>query len=321
VERANLSTKELISALRECNLNKENHILPVLAGIFISFIFGFSFLFSKQSLMTMKPFELLAHRFSLAAVLLIILALTKIIKIRLNLALIRDLLPLASFQPLVYFLGETYGVKLTSASESGLIISLIPVVVTLMGNFFLKEHVGIQQWFLVLLSVFGVILIVLSGSGYQFGIHMLGICSLLVAVIAAAAYNILSRRSSRNYTPIEITVVMMVVGAIFFNCLWLLTIKPNEAYFAAFFDTNALIALLYLGIVSSVGAFFLMNYMLKKMPAFQVATFVNLTTVISVIAGVIFRHESFGIYHIVGGSLILIGVWGVNSTVYKIANK
>lgn len=268
----------------------------------------------------MKPFELLAHRFTLATLLLIILILTKTIKIRFSLALIRDLFPLATFQPLLYFLGETYGVKLTSASESGLIISLVPVAVTLLGVFILKERVRLHQWLLVLLSVSGVVLIVLSSSGYSFGKHLLGIVFLLLAVFAAAVYNILSRKSSRIYSPIEITVVMMVMAAIFFNCLHWLTIKPHEAYFAALLNRNSLIALLYLGIASSVGAFFLMNYMLKKMPAFQVATFVNLTTVISVLAGVLFRNESFSIYHIIGGILILGGVGGVNLTIYKADN-
>jgi drug/metabolite transporter (DMT)-like permease len=110
---------------------------------------------------------------------------------------------------------------------------------------------------------------------------------------------------------------MMVMAAIFFNCLYVLTIKPHEAYFAAFFNWDTLIALLYLGIASSVIAFFLMNYMLNKMPAFQVATFVNLTTVISVLAGVLFRNENFGIYHIIGGVLILSGVGGINLTIYR----
>jgi drug/metabolite transporter (DMT)-like permease len=302
-------------------LNQDKPILPILAGIFIALLFGFSFLFSKQSLNTMAPMELLAHRFTLASLLLILLIAIKFIQIRLNWKLLFDLLPLALFQPLLYFLGETYGIKYTSASESGIIISLIPVAVTLLEVIFLKERVKLKQWFLILMTVLGFFLIVLAGSGYVFQKHLWGIVALLIAVFAASAFNILSRKSSRFYTPIEITVVMMITAAIFFNCVRLVTMGPSEHYFAAFLQRDSLIGLLYLGLACSVGAFFLMNYMLNKMPAFQVATFVNLTTVVSVMAGVAFRKENFGIYHIIGTILILGGVFGLNLTVYKRSNK
>ena len=38
-------------------------------------------------------------------------------------------LVVALFQPILYFIFETVGVDLTSASESGIVIALIPVVV------------------------------------------------------------------------------------------------------------------------------------------------------------------------------------------------
>ncbi|HBE77311.1 MAG TPA: EamA family transporter [Firmicutes bacterium] len=302
-------------------LNQDKPLLPILAGILIAFLFGFSFLFSKQSLNTMAPMELLAHRFTLASLLLILLIAVKFIQIRWNWHLLFDLLPLAVFQPLLYFLGETYGIKYTSASESGIIISLTPVAVTLLEVIFLKERVKLQQWFLIMMTVLGVVLIVLAGSAHVFQRHLWGILALLIAVIAASVFNILSRKSSRFYTPIEITVVRMVTAAVFFNCLRLVTMSPTEHYFGAFLQRDSLFGLLYLGLACSVGAFFLMNYMLNKMPAFQVATFVNLTTVISVMAGVIFRKESFGGYHIIGTILILGGVGGLNLTVYKRPNK
>jgi drug/metabolite transporter (DMT)-like permease len=294
-------------------LGKWRRFLPILAGLVISFIFGFSFLFSKQSLASMTPLELLAHRFSLASVLLLILIFLKIIKVNLSFNLIRDLLPIACFQPVIYFLGETYGIKLTTASESGLIVSLIPVAVTLMSRFFLKEKASSRQWIFILMSVFGVVVVVLATSGFNFGVHLMGIGALLIAVLAAAVYNILSRKLSSKYTPAEITVVMMVTGAIFFNVCRVLTMKTDQFYFAAFLNISSLVTLLYLGILSSVAAFFLVNYMLNRMPASQTATFINLTTVVSVVAGVVFRGESFGVFSFIGGLLILAGVWGANA--------
>jgi drug/metabolite transporter (DMT)-like permease len=290
-------------------MHKNSKVWPVLAGISLSFIFGFSFLFSKDALDVTSPFELLAHRFTLAVLLLILLIWLKAIKFKLSGSLVRDLLPLTLFQPIIYFVGETFGVKLTSASESGLVIALIPVAVTAFGDWFLGEKVNLRYWFYISLSVLGVIIIVLANSGLEFGTHTVGILNLVMAVIGAAIYNIWSRKLSKRYNPVEITVAMMASGAVFFNLIYLITEKPGAHYFKAFFQLRALPSLLYLGLLSSVGAFFLLNYMLSRMTASKTASFVNLTTIVSVAAGVFFRGESFGLLHLIGGIFILAGVW------------
>lgn len=293
-------------------MNLTHKILPVLAGIAVSFIFGLSFLFSKSALDTLKPLELLAHRFSLAVVFLLIAARTGLINLRFRPGMFRDLFPLTLFQPVLYFLGETFGVNLTTATESGLVIALIPVAVTLLGKYYLHEKATWLQWTFIWLSVVGVAIIVLAPAGLVLGRHAVGVLCLLIAVIAAAIYNVLARKFSGKYSPLEITAVMMITGAVIFNLLYLIALSPKAVYFSAFTDRKALISLVYLGGLSSVLAFFLMNYMLKRMSASRAATFINLTTVVSVAAGVVFRGETFGLMQVLGGILILAGVWGSN---------
>ena len=48
------------------------------------------------------------------------------------------------------------------------------------------------------------------------------------------------------------------------------------------------------------------------MPNTQSSLFVNLITVISIIAGVIFLQESFTVYKIIGSVCIVIGVFGTS---------
>ncbi|MDN5332356.1 MAG: hypothetical protein PWP45_1581 [Tepidanaerobacteraceae bacterium] len=143
----------------------------------------------------------------------------------------------------------------------------------------------------------------------------IGLLFLFGAVISAAFFNIFSRKFSLNYSPFEITFVMMWVGAAFFNLIaFILHLKSGklEGFFAQLSDFQVVFALLYLGIGSSVIAFFLVNSSLSRLPASRSAVFSNLTTVISVLAGVVFRHEPFTLTHAVGAFMILVGVWGTN---------
>ena len=108
---------------------------------------------------------------------------------------------------------------------------------------------------------------------------------------------------------------MMWIGAITFNAMAIIQhlIKGEIVnYFVPLSNFKVVSAVVYLGILSSVIAFFLVNYTLSKIEASRSAVFANLSSVTSIIAGVLIRHEPFFWYQIVGAIMILTGVWGTN---------
>ncbi|NCU42422.1 MAG: phospholipid carrier-dependent glycosyltransferase, partial [Candidatus Moranbacteria bacterium] len=137
------------------------------------------------------------------------------------------------------------------------------------------------------ISFLGVMLIVIFKSTSSFGGSITGILFLLGAVISGGFYNILSRKSSSNFTPIEITFVMMNVGAVVFTCISLTEfISGNNlyGYVEPLLKPEAILSVTYLGVLSSIVAFFLVNFMLSNLEATKSSIFGYLTTVISVIA-------------------------------------
>ena len=297
------------------SVKKYEAYLPYSAGFAVALIFGLSFMFTKQALETLPTALLLSSRFSLAALLLTFLWLSGAIKINLKNKPFKKLMLLSLFQPIAYFIFETTGVKLTSSSEAGIMIALIPVVVSIFAAVFLKERPSKSQLFFIAASVLGVIFIVLmSGSEDSTG-HFAGILFLFGAVLTAGVYNILSRKFSADFTPVEITFAMMWAGAAVFSIVSAVTGMLNgnlDDYITYLSSASTLIPILYLGILSSVCAFFMLNYMLSKIPASNSSVFSNLTTVVSIIAGVFIRHEAFHWYQFAGSVVIILGVWGTN---------
>lgn len=291
---------------------------PTLAAVTVAVIFGFSFLFTKGALYYLSPFQLIGLRFALAALFLTILAACRLVKLHIRPAHLPDLLKIAIWQPVLYFTCETYGVKFTSASESGVIIALVPVATTVLSIFMLKEKITLWQGIFINAAVLGVILMALGkpagGLTGQPG-HLLGVFLLFGAVLAAGFYNVLSRRASAGHFPLDITFVMMWLGALVFNAAGLVQsylIGQLNNYIDAWLHLPVVTGLLYLGILSSVVAFFLLNYTLSHLPASRTSVFMNLTPVISVLAGIIFLGERLAVWQIAGGVLILLGVWGTN---------
>lgn len=72
-------------------------------------------------------------------------------------------------------------------------------------------------------------------------------------------------------------------------------------------------AIFYLGVLSSVIAFFLINFSLTRLKASQSAVFTNLITVITVVAGVVVRGEKFDIVQGIGAAIIIVGIFLANS--------
>ena len=296
-------------------MKKEKRFLPYITATLASVIFGFSFVFTKDALSIMSTLQIIAYRFALAAILLNILKILGFIKIDFKGKKIGSLLLLSLVQPVAYFTCETIGVNLTSASEAGMMIALVPVIVTVFAAVFLKEKPSAVQLIFIVVSVIGVMFTIFGKGSIGAKFNYLGILALFGAVLSAALYNILSRRSSIHFKPVEITYVMMTVAAVLFNILAIGegAIKGNiMGYFKPLFNINSWVAILYLGILSSVLAFFMLNYTFSKLPASQSAVFANLTTIISIFAGVFFRNESFYWFQAVGSALIILGVWGTN---------
>lgn len=296
-------------------MNYKMNILPILSGILTSSIFGLSFLFSKKALNIVEPFTLLSFRFLVAFLIMTILTLSGIIKINYRGKDIKNLLILGLTQPIIYFIFETFGIQFSSSSQAGLMIALIPIFVTILSAYILKEPPSKLQCSFIFLSVSGVVLIVLMNGTSSSGGSLSGILLLLGAVLSAAVFNILSRKFSKKFTPMELTYAMMGMGAVFFNFVSISNhIRANTLtqYFSPLKNITFLISIAYLGILSSIIAFFLINFTLSKIEASKAAIFANLSTIVSIIAGVVLLHESFKIYHIIGSIFILLGVWGTN---------
>ncbi|MFZ5642325.1 MAG: DMT family transporter [Bacillota bacterium] len=294
------------------------NVCSIAGAVLVAVVWGLSFLFTKGLLDYLSPFQLLGLRFALAALSLTLLVSLRLVRINIKAEHLPPLLKVAIWQPVLYFIFETYGVKLTTASESGVVIALAPIAITLLSIIILGERTTWAQGAFIAAAVAGVVLMTLGGTVSEAGTrpgHLLGILMLLGAVIAAGFYNIYSRQAASRFSPLEITFVMMWLGAVVFNAIGLVQSYFSGSlpgYFSAIQNITVVGGLFYLGILSSVVAFFLLNFALSSMPASRVAVFLNLIPVVALLAGVTLYGERLGPWQLAGCSLVLLGVWGTN---------
>lgn len=283
------------------------------AGIGYASIFGFSFLVTKGALDVLDPLELLFSRFLVAALTMSVLAAFGVIRLRYA-GKPRGALALTClFQPVLYFLCETYGVRESATSTAGMILGALPATSALLGLLVLKEKVSRLQMAGLALSVAGVGFIAYAQGGSSGSDGLRGVLLLFGAMASAAFFNVFSRSASRHYSDLERTFAMMWTGAITFGAATLFSgLSGGAEADLPGRMLQAWPALAYLGLLSSVVAFFLINVTLTRLKASQSAVFANLVTVITVAAGVALRGEPFGFPQAAGAIMIVTGVWAAN---------
>ena len=287
-----------------------------LAALSFSTIIGFSFLFTKVALGFASPLTNLAHRYTVAAIVLFILQQNKLIQVKLSKEDILSILPMSLFYPILFFMFQSFALQYISSSEAGILQALVPIITLILASVFLKEKTTFIQKFFLCLSVAGVIYIFLS-KGANLGVEtgILGFMLMLGSVFSNAINNILSKYKGGQYRAIDLTVVVILVGFLVFNSLSLVThfLSGNlMSYFEPLGHLSYLISILYLGILASIVTASLSIYAIVRLGASTVSVFGNLGTVLTIVAGAVFLHEPIYAYHIIGASLIIGGILGMN---------
>ncbi|GGG76224.1 DMT family transporter [Paenibacillus radicis (ex Gao et al. 2016)] len=292
------------------------HASAYLAAITYAVFIGFSFLFVKVTVAAAHPLDVLAHRFTIGFIAVAIPCLFGWVRIRIKLRDLWRIAPLALFSPVLFFFFQTYGMINASSSEGGIILATVPIFTLLLASFFLKERTSLIQKLSLILSVAGVVFIFVmnDGSGLN-AANMKGLLLLLLSAVSFAGYSVLTRPLAQKYAPMEITLVTTGIGFIGFLAVSLIrhaaegTLQP---FFQPFAEPSYVLALFYLGVVSSVGTTLLSSFALSRLEASKVSVFSNLSTLISIMAGALILKEQITVYHVLGAIMIIVGVLGTN---------
>ncbi|GAA0720742.1 DMT family transporter [Clostridium malenominatum] len=288
---------------------------PYFAAILYAFIIGFSFLFIKLTLTVATPLDTLAHRFTISFVFASIPVLFKWIRLDISKKDIANILPLALFYPAMFFAFQILGLVYVSSSEAGIIQATTPIFTMILATFFLKERSSGLQKASLFLSVIGVIYIFFM-KGISFKNNtFIGILFIFLSSLSFASYNVLARKMTKKYALIDLTYIMTAIGFLAFNLMSLInhSLKGTvKYYFKPFTSPLFVISIIYLGVLSSLITSLLSNYALSKIEASKMSVFSNLSTLITMVAGVIFLNEKLEYFHIIGAIMILLGIIGTN---------
>jgi len=218
----------------------------------------------------------------------------------------RLLLLMAIFEPCLYFIFESMAITKTAASQAGMITSTLPILVAISAFFILKEKTGILTWLGFFVAAAGVVILsIYSEVSVSAPEPILGNFLEFCAMICATGYTILLKRLSARYDPFFLTAVLCFVGSIFFLPLALI----ESGGFRVEFIPLAILGIVYLGAVVTIGGYGLFSVGISKIKASTAAAFINLIPVFTILFSWIFLGENMNIVQYCGCGLIFAGVY------------
>lgn len=272
-------------------------------------IIGLSYLFVKEGLGYADPMTQLSHRFIIASIGIWLLRLIVPHNKLLTKEVIKDLLPLGIFYPVLFFSLQTLSLSYITTLEAGIISATIPIIIMILAIVMLKEKPNAKQKLVVILSFGAVIYINLKGQGTAVEFSLFGTSLMFLSALSSGLYTITAKKVSVKYETIDMTTFMLTFGMIVFTTISFLQhilgfTKTN--YFEPLVHSPYMIAVLYLGLLSSLGSAFLSNYAIHHVNASTIGLFSNLSPVITILAGILILGEPIYSYQIIGILIIII---------------
>jgi drug/metabolite transporter (DMT)-like permease len=288
------------------------NLKAILKALFAVTVWGASFVATKIALEYAAPTTVVWLRFTMGV---LVLGFVVLLNKQFTLPLGRDW----AYFAILGFLGITFhqwlqstGLLTAQATTTAWIITSTPIFIALLGFFLLGERLAWYQVLGILLATFGVLLVVTKGNLASLTAGRFGTPGDILVTISAinwAVFSTLSRPGLKKHPATLMMFYVMGFGWLFISILFFAGPGSREILSI---PTEGWMAITFLGVLCSGVAYFFWYDALKVLPVAQTGAFLYVEPIITVIVAAFVIQEAILLATLVGGIIILIGVWLVN---------
>ncbi len=287
-------------------MNKDS-IYKIYLMLIVAMIFwGMSFIWYKQAYPEFKPFTLIQFRLLFSIPLLLIFSL--LVK-KLKLPKKKDIkffLLIALFEPFLYFLGESHGMKYVSATLASILIATIPLITPFFGYYFYREKLSSNNYSGIIISFIGVIIIVYV-DGKLGNAPWFGILLIMLAVLSTQGYAVFLKKLLDDYNALTIVTFQNIIGAIYFIPIFLMV--DLKDFIRTSYTWKDFMPVLYLSIFASTVSFILFVQGVKRLGLSKSFVFTNFIPVVTAVLAVPILNEKITFAKVIGIFVTVAGLF------------
>lgn len=282
--------------------------LVYIASMFAIMLWGMSYIWTDKLIAQGIPiFYFVFVRIFLAGIILFLFNTAYARIKRIQKQDVGKFLLLAFFEPFIYFICETFGLKLTgSPTISAMVIATIPIFSIGAGIIFFKERINGVNIAGIALSLVGIVLVAMAKG--ELGEHFIwGIILLLIAVIAEVGHASITKSLSGNYSSQTIVMYQFLIGSVYLLPLFLW--KGLDGFdYETYFDGDVWYPIICLAVLCSSLAFSLWVSTIKNLGVAKSSIFSALIPVAAAIIAWLIGHEMLNQRQWTGIAISTLGV-------------
>ncbi len=289
-------------------------LFTYIEAMFAVIVWGASFIATKIALREISPVTAVWLRFSMGV---IILGLA--VALRNQLSLLRR--SEWAYFALLGFLGVTLhqwlqsnGLQTSEAGTTAWIVSMTPVFMAVLGWIILKETLGWIKIAGILLAFIGVLIVVSKGDIRSISIGKFGTPGdklILISALNWAVFSALSRRGLKTHPATLMMFYVMSFGWLFISILFFARQNISEI---GKLTINGWFGITFLGVFCSGLAYIAWYDALQALTTAQTGVFLYIEPLITVVVAFFILGEAITSALLIGGAVIILGVWLVNRT-------
>lgn len=290
----------------------KSSLIPYLEATFAVIVWGASFIATKVALEDVSPVTIVWLRFMIGV---FILGAAVIISRQFTLPQKNEW----GYFALLGFLGITFhqwlqsnGLQTSEAGTTAWIVSTTPVFMALLGWLVLKENLGWGKTAGIALAFAGVLLVSSKGDIASISVGRFGAPGdvlILVSAVNWAVFSILSRRGLQRHPASLMMFYVMALGWMFTSVLFF---SGNGMEEIAHLTGRGWTGIIFLGIFCSGLAYIAWYDALQALSTAQTGVFLYIEPLVAVVVAAIVLGEQVTLLSLLGGAVILFGVWLVN---------
>jgi drug/metabolite transporter (DMT)-like permease len=302
----------MVETGKEMTGNKRLRTIAIASLLASSIIIGFSYVVLKTGLEYASPFAILVDRLLIAAFVIFLLKKTGVIKIdKISAGQKGKLFLLSQLYPIAFFLFQNFGIRQITASEASILYSLIPIFTTIASAIVLKEKTTPLQKLGILLS-FGGMAYISFRSFDGFSDSVTGYILIFCSMFSMVLYYVFLKKNVANISTLSVTYYLLLFAVLSSVVVYL-------GYELITFHTlpglqrlehhNYIMAILYLGVLSTLGTSLFTTIGIKYLSAVQASIFSNISPFFGILAGILIMGDILEAYQIIGAACIFTGMF------------
>jgi drug/metabolite transporter (DMT)-like permease len=293
----------------------------VSAYILLCLIWGTTWVGIKASLESLTPFMSAGIRFFLASFVILIIMKINGIKLQTDKLSIKLYLLMGFFSFIIPFGLVYWAQQFVPSGLAAVLFAVYPFFVAIFSYFRIpEEKIGLIKISGIILGFTGIVIIFSDSFGQDLSDYILGMIAIVLSGIMQANIAVTLKKSGGHLHSLSMNLIPMILAGFFMTSFSFF----YENVFSNIFDLNAVLSVSYLAIFGSIVTFTSFYWLLKRVNVVILSLIAFVTPIVALIAGWIFYGEQLNNRHLIGSSLVLLGLLSANLEVYiryRIADK